>query len=153
MGFGPKGDAAAPQSQAQSDFNHWSNDIGTGIHKTSLKVQELRKMARQKGIFNDKSSEISQLTCTVKDDIQMLDQKIDALERRVNSQGKNKNYQAHTKNLVTTLKTRLGEVTKEFRDALECRTTALEQQDKRRQMYSSGAGAGPTPSTEGPGAP
>lgn len=102
-------------------------------------------MARQKGIFNDKSNEISQLTCSVKEDIQTLDQKIDALEAKVNGKGPNKNYQAHTKNLVTTLKTRLGEVTKDFREALECRTTALEQQDKRRQMYSSGAGAGANP--------
>jgi len=140
-GFGPGGGRSGPQ-QATSEFNAATADIGAGIHRASQKVQELQKMAKQKGIFNDKSNDISQLTCSVKDDLQMLDQKIDALERRVNGHGKNKNYQAHTKNSVTTLKTRLGEVANEFREALESRTSALEQQDKRRQMYASGAGAG-----------
>lgn len=142
MGPGKNDVSGSPPPQAMTEFNAWSADIGSGIHQASLKVQELRKMARQKGIFDDKTFEIQNLTCSVKEGIQMLDQKIGALEKKVNGTGPNRNYQAHTKNLVTTLKTRLGEVTKDFRDALEDRTKALEQQDKRRQIYTPGAGAG-----------
>merc|ERR1711957_478977 len=80
----------------------------------------------------------------------MLDQKIDALESKVNGNGRNVNAQANVKNMITTLKTRLGEVTKDFKEALEARTTSLESQDKRRQMYSSGAGAGANPFAQKP---
>eukprot|EP00933_Yihiella_yeosuensis_P017424 TRINITY_DN14561_c0_g2_i1.p1 TRINITY_DN14561_c0_g2~~TRINITY_DN14561_c0_g2_i1.p1 ORF type:complete len:285 (-),score=67.39 TRINITY_DN14561_c0_g2_i1:217-1071(-) len=133
-----------PNTQAQSQLNVWSAEIGGEIHQASLKVQELRKMARQKGIFNDKTSEIQELTFSVKEDIQKLNQKIEVLESK-SSAGPNKNSQVHSTNVVQTLKTRLLEVTNDFKTALEDRTKALEQQDKRRQMYSSGAGAASNP--------
>jgi len=131
--------------QATSELNRWSAEIGSEIHETSQKVGELRKMSKQKGIFNDKTNQIQVLTHTVKQQIQVLNQKIEALESKSKSSGKNKSYQAHASTLVETLKTRLLQVTKEFKDALEDRTKALEQQDIRRQMYSSGAGAAANP--------
>lgn len=137
--------AGGPPPQAQSELNAWAADIGSGIHQASLKVQELRKMAKKKDIFDDKTSEIQELTAGAKDDIQMLNQKIEALEKKARNAGPNRSYQAHAKNLVDTLKTRLLEVTKEFKDALEDRTRALELQDKRRSMYSSGTGSAANP--------
>mmetsp|Transcript_25253 Transcript_25253/g.51074 ORF Transcript_25253/g.51074 Transcript_25253/m.51074 type:complete len:286 (-) Transcript_25253:127-984(-) len=146
-----KGDVPGVQSldgpvpQAQSELNVWSAEIGSEIHQASMKVQELRKMARKKGIFEDKTSEIQELTYGVKQDIQSLNQKIEALERKAKGTGPNRNYQAHSSNMVETLKTRLLEVTKDFKDALEDRTKALEQQDKRRNLYSAGQGAATNP--------
>mmetsp|Transcript_36543 Transcript_36543/g.113674 ORF Transcript_36543/g.113674 Transcript_36543/m.113674 type:complete len:287 (-) Transcript_36543:88-948(-) len=134
-----------PVPQAQSELNIWSAEIGSEIHQASVKVQELRKMARKKGIFEDKTSEIQELTYGVKQDIQMLNQKIEALERRAKGTGPNRNHQAHSSNMVETLKTRLLEVTKDFKDALEDRTKALEQQDKRRNLYCAGQGAATNP--------
>lgn len=146
-GEGPKdaeGIAANAPPQAQSELNAWAADIGTGIHEASLKVQELRKMAKKKSIFNDQTSEIQELTVGVKDSIQVLNQKIEALEGKAKGTGANRNQQAHSKNLMDTLKTRLLEVTKDFKDALEDRTRTLEQQEKRRNMYSAaGSGANP----------
>eukprot|EP00929_Paragymnodinium_shiwhaense_P058343 TRINITY_DN29205_c0_g1_i1.p1 TRINITY_DN29205_c0_g1~~TRINITY_DN29205_c0_g1_i1.p1 ORF type:complete len:283 (+),score=70.67 TRINITY_DN29205_c0_g1_i1:82-930(+) len=130
-------------SQAQSEINVWSAQIGTEIHQASLKVQELRKMARAKGIFNDKTQEIQELTYNVKDEIKMLDQKIEALSAKAKGSGPSRSYQAHASNMVETLKTRLLEVTKDFKDALEDRTKTLEVQDKRRQMYSASS-SGPS---------
>lgn len=135
----------AAGNQGQSELNAWSAEIGSEIHQASLKVQELRKMARQKGIFNDKTSEIQELTFAVKEDITRLNQKIEVLQKKAKGTGPNKNYQAHSSNMVETLKTRLLEVTNDFKTALEDRTKALEQQDKRRQMYSSNQGAAANP--------
>jgi len=147
-GEGPK-DAASiagnTPPQVQSELNAWSADIGSGIHETSLRVQELRKMARQRGIFQDKTSEIEDLTHSVKENLQMLTQKIEALEAKAKGAGSNRNQQAHSKNLVDTLKTRLLEVTKDFKDALEDRTTALEHQSKRRELYSANQGSAANP--------
>lgn len=140
-GVGPGIDSFDAQPQAQSELNVWSAAIGGEVHQASLKVQELRKMAKQKGIFNDRTNEIQDLTLVVKQDITSLNQKIEALEAKVKGSGVNRSIQAHSSNIVETLKTRLLEVTKDFKDALEDRTKALEQQDKRRQLYSPGQGA------------
>merc|ERR1712079_639066 len=102
-------------------------------------------MAKKKDIFNDKTSEIQDLTLQVKKDIQQLDQKLETLADMSKSMSNNRSYQAHSKNMVDTLKTRLLEVTKDFKNALEDRTKTLEQQDKRRQMYSANQGGGVNP--------
>lgn len=131
-------------SNQPSQMNVWSGEIGAEIHQAGLKVQELRKMAKKKDIFNDRTSDIQELTCRVKDDIQGLDRKIAALEQRVNGQGPNRSVQAHSKNVVETLKTRLLEVTKDFKDALETRTKTMEKQQERRSGYTrTPAGADP----------
>eukprot|EP00929_Paragymnodinium_shiwhaense_P107852 TRINITY_DN74207_c0_g1_i1.p1 TRINITY_DN74207_c0_g1~~TRINITY_DN74207_c0_g1_i1.p1 ORF type:complete len:287 (-),score=81.91 TRINITY_DN74207_c0_g1_i1:43-903(-) len=133
----------AKGSNASSELNMWSAQIGTEIHQAGLRVQELRKMARAKGIFNDKTNEIQTLTFNVKNDIKTLDQKIEALAAKAKGSGPNRSYQAHSSNMVETLKTRLLEVTKDFKDALEDRTKTLEFQDKRRQIWSA-SNAGPS---------
>lgn len=123
-------------SHVQSQLNAFSAEIGSGIHKASMKLQELRKMAKAKGIFNDRTMEIQELTYNIKTDIEQLNQKIEVLERQAKGSGSNRSYQAHSSNMVDTLKTRLLEVTKEFKDALELRTKALEQQDSRRKLWN-----------------
>mmetsp|Transcript_6404 Transcript_6404/g.13132 ORF Transcript_6404/g.13132 Transcript_6404/m.13132 type:complete len:287 (+) Transcript_6404:29-889(+) len=137
--------ADGPVPRAQSELNVWSSEIGAAIHQSSVKVQELRKMARKKGIFEDKTNEIQELTYGVKQDIQTLNQKIEFLEAKVKGTGPNRNYQAHSSNMVDTLKTRLMEVTKDFKGALDDRTRALEQQDQRRNLYCAGQGAASNP--------
>lgn len=125
-----------PAPQAQSKLNIWSAEIGGEIHLSSLKVQELRKMSRKKGLFDDKTNEIQALTAEVSRDMQTLQKKIEVLEAESRGTGPNRSVQAHSSNMVSTLKTRLMEVGKDFKDALEDRTKSLEQQDKRRQLYA-----------------
>lgn len=145
-GEGPKdGCQESTPSQGPSELNAWAADIGTGINNTTLKVQELRKKAKQKGIFKDQTSDIQELTNAVKGEIQVLNQKIEALERKVAGYGQNGNQRVHTKNIVDTLKTRLLETTKEFKDALEDRTKALQHQQQRQQLYGSGGSGGANP--------
>jgi len=127
--------ANAPPPQAQSELNVWSALIGSEIHAASLKVQDLWKKAKKKSIFGDKASEINEITSAVKQEIQSLNGKIEALEAKVKGSRPNRNYQAHSSNMVDTLKTRLMDVTKDFKDALEDRTKALQHQDKRKNLY------------------
>merc|ERR1719191_1720335 len=136
---------AEPPSELQSKLNAFSAEIGAGIHKTSQKLQELRKMAKGKGIFDDKTAQIQELTYNVKQDIESLNQQIEVLEKQATGSGSNRNLKAHSQTMVNTLKTRLLEVTKEFKDALELRTKALESQEGRRQLYNFGPGAAGNP--------
>ena len=81
----------------------------------------------------------------MKKELDKLQKKIEVLESKAKAASNNKNHQAHAKNIVESLKARLLEVTKDFKDALESRTKALEQQDRRRQMYSAGSSAANNP--------
>mmetsp|Transcript_75244 Transcript_75244/g.194001 ORF Transcript_75244/g.194001 Transcript_75244/m.194001 type:complete len:288 (-) Transcript_75244:72-935(-) len=137
--------AQMPTPQQQSELNVWSSEIGSGIHQASLKVQDLRRMAKQKGIFNDKTSEIQELTFSVKQDLQRWTQHIETLQAKVKGGGQNAAYQAHARNLVETLNARLMGVTKDFKDALEDRTKAMEHQDKRKQLWTAGQGNAANP--------
>jgi syntaxin 5 len=123
-------------NKEQSVMNQAAGELGSEIHQASLKVQELRKMAKKKDIFNDKTHDIQVLTFSVKEDIQNLNNKIEALERAVKGTGPNRAYQTHSSNMVDTLKTRLLEVTKDFKDALEDRTKTMASQDVRKKMYN-----------------
>merc|ERR1719277_2194526 len=67
------------------------------------------------------------------------------LSEKFRGSGSNKSYQAHSSNMVETLRTRLLEVTADFKSALEDRTKSLEQQDKRRTMYQASASRGADP--------
>jgi len=133
----------APPPQAQSELNVWSAQIGSEIHAASLKVQDLRKKVKKKSLFDDKSSEINELTSTVKREIHSLNGKIEALETKAKGSGPNRNYQTHSNNMVDMLKTRLMDVTKDFKDALEDHTKALQHKDKRKSLYP--GSLGPTP--------
>eukprot|EP00927_Polykrikos_kofoidii_P081506 TRINITY_DN7896_c0_g1_i2.p1 TRINITY_DN7896_c0_g1~~TRINITY_DN7896_c0_g1_i2.p1 ORF type:complete len:291 (-),score=69.69 TRINITY_DN7896_c0_g1_i2:124-996(-) len=139
-------------NQANSELNVWSAQIGGEIHQASLKVAELRKLAKAKGIFNDKTSEIQELTSSVKQDIKLLDQKIEALKAKATGSGPNKSHQTHASNMVTALKTRLMEVTKDFKDALEHRSKTMEFQNDRRKMFSASSSgpSNPFQSRQGP---
>jgi len=130
-------DTLKPQEQSQ--VNVWSGEIGKEIHQTSLNVQELRrKMAKSKGIFNTRSSEIDELICRVKEDIRGLTTKIDFFERQMAGKGPNRSMKLHSSNVVGTLRIRFHEVTQDFKEALIKRTKIIETQHERRQEYTGG---------------
>jgi syntaxin 5 len=131
-------------NKEQSVLNAAAAELGSEIHKASLKVQELRKLAKKKGIFQDQTHDIQVLTFSVKEDIQNLSSKIEALEKH-KSTGPNRVYQTHSSNMIDTLKTRILEVTKDFKDALEDRTKTMASQDERRKRYNPSSRADSNP--------
>lgn len=146
QGGAPQALAVQQQMNAQqSQLNAQSSLIASEIDKTSVKVQELRKMARSRAIFNDKTSEIEDLTMRVKADIIKLNEAMDAIESSTKGAGLNKSCQDHSSNIVKTLRSRLLEVMKGFQSAQEDRTKAMSQQDRRRKMYAVGDSAASNP--------
>jgi syntaxin 5 len=138
------GTPSRPHPQ-QSELIVWSTQIASEIDKTSKKVENLKKMAKSKAIFNDITNEFQDLTIGLKADIDRLNEAMQALEDKTRGVGSNQNYQKHSSNMVDTLKTRMLEVTKEFKDALEERTKALGEQNKRRNLYAVSGGAATNP--------
>jgi len=124
-------------TRGDRQFNLQTADVGSAIDKAVLKIRELNRLVRQRGIFNDKTSEIQELSFDVKTAITTLNGRLEALSRDASNAGSyGFHYQAHHTNVVETLKSRLLELTKDFKDTLQIRAESMKQQDNRRNMYS-----------------
>ncbi|CDI78602.1 syntaxin, putative [Eimeria acervulina] len=75
--------------------------------------------------------------------INALNCKVDVLARAAeNAGGGGAQSKQHYKTVTEVLKTRLLDVTKEFKEILTLRTETLKRQDRRRNLYSFGGDSG-----------
>ncbi|CAA9990004.1 syntaxin 5, putative [Plasmodium knowlesi strain H] len=120
-----------------TEVNELASKITDLLHRGNQKLQQLERCVRQKGIFNDKTSQIEELTYEVKQTITDATNDVDALVQYVcdlnisNPQGK-----THLDNIIFSLKNRLFEFTKKFKDVLHIRSEHIKKQVNRRNMYS-----------------
>lgn len=128
--------ADVPPMQAQSALNALAAEIGAEIQHTFSKVQELKRLSKKHSKFNDRTEEMNKLSFEAKQEIQQLSQKVKALEDMAAGTGPNRNYRAHSTNMVQTLKVRLRDLTRDLPVALEACTKAIEEQEKQRQKWA-----------------
>eukprot|EP00382_Lankesteria_abbotti_P002669 CAMPEP_0113847522 /NCGR_PEP_ID=MMETSP0372-20130328/1922_1 /TAXON_ID=340204 /ORGANISM="Lankesteria abbotti" /LENGTH=244 /DNA_ID=CAMNT_0000816811 /DNA_START=242 /DNA_END=976 /DNA_ORIENTATION=+ /assembly_acc=CAM_ASM_000359 len=126
--------------------------VNRQLADTEAKLQELNKLARQRQIFNDKTSFVQELTFEIKQSLTDLNREIEVLsqdvERSAQQSARTRNdFQVHNRNLTETLKGRLLDLTQKFKDALELRTKNMRQQDMRRNLYTSTEDTGNTLAT------
>ncbi|KAL8438706.1 hypothetical protein Efla_005244 [Eimeria flavescens] len=142
-GSGDRHETKKQSSEAGRQFSALAAEMGNTLHSTSLKLQELGKLARQCGIYNDKTAQIQELTFEIRKTINALNLKVDTLEAAgANVGGGSGHSKQHYVTVTEVLKTRLLDVTKEFKDILTLRTENLKRQDRRRNLYSFGGDSG-----------
>ncbi|CRH01755.1 syntaxin, Qa-SNARE family, putative [Plasmodium relictum] len=101
------------------------------------KLQQLERCVKQKGIFNDKTSEIEELTYEVKQTITEVTNNLDSLVHYTCSLNiSNPQSRTHIDNIISSLKNQLYEFTKKFKDTLQIRSEHIKKQVNRRKMYS-----------------
>lgn len=124
----------------QSEFTKRASQIGLSIHQTSQKLSKLAKLAKRTSMFDDPAVEIQELTSVVKQDITALNAAISDLQQicELRNDGANQTRQSseHSTTVVDTLKSRLMNTTKEFKDVLTLRTENLKVHDNRRQLFT-----------------
>lgn len=93
-------------------------------------------MAKKKSLFDDRPSEIHELTYMIKGDLNSLNQQIARLQEISKSQRKTsgKHLLSHASNMVMALQTRLANMSSNFQQVLEVRTENLKQQKTRREQ-------------------
>eukprot|EP00397_Hematodinium_sp_SG-2012_P045172 GEMP01050640.1.p1 GENE.GEMP01050640.1~~GEMP01050640.1.p1 ORF type:complete len:272 (+),score=34.10 GEMP01050640.1:84-899(+) len=121
-------------SPQMSQFNALAGQIGAQIHATSQKVQELGRLSRAKGIFIDKTAQISTLQNSTKSDIDDLSKRIADLQSMALHSGSD-HLQKHCQTLIGAVKTRVLALTNDFKNVLELRTKTMEEQNNRMQKY------------------
>ncbi|RKP18546.1 syntaxin-5 [Rozella allomycis CSF55] len=110
-----------------SAFAQMAGQIGKEIAFVSTKLEKFAILVRNKSSFEDRSTEIQELTSTVKQDIARLNQQIAALQSYQKGQGKapNDQYEQHHSSMVVSLQSKLASTSSTFTDILEQRTIVL----------------------------
>ncbi|KAH8740452.1 syntaxin 5A protein transmembrane domain or GPI at C-terminus [Cryptosporidium ryanae] len=127
-------------SMQGSQFNMLASDISQEMSSTSLKIEELNRLVKQKGIFRDRSNQIQQLTDEVRYSVNELNSKLEVLQQHAKqgfpSSGGYYQSSQHYSTMVETLKARMLDITRDFKDTLQKRSEVIQQQDWRRNLYT-----------------
>ncbi|TRY57547.1 hypothetical protein DNTS_023492 [Danionella cerebrum] len=102
-----------------------------GAHPIRAANSAIRhRMAKRKSLFDDKATEIDELTYIVKQDISSLNKQIAGLQELVRSRsGQNgRHLQTHSNTIVVSLQSKLASMSSDFKSVLEVRTENLKQQ-------------------------
>ncbi|CAK7219480.1 Integral membrane protein SED5 [Sporothrix curviconia] len=138
-GYAAEGGAVAglrPMS-SRSEFARRAAEIGRGISSTMAKLERLALLAKRKSMFDDKATEVNELTFVVKQNLASLNQQISGLQALTRQQqGKNEEGE-HRKNVVFLLQDRLTGVSANFKDVLEVRTKNLQSTRARTDNFIS----------------
>lgn len=134
-----KQNGSAVQPPPRSQFNKVAGTIGRNIANTCDKLQKLALLVENKSLFEDRSSEINQLTEIINEDLAGLDRNISELQ----AFSKNSNVQVnhhvsqHSTSVVMSLQSQLASMTNDFKDVLVTRTENIKQQKQRRDQFGS----------------
>jgi len=129
--------------EESAQFNRFAKKIGRDLSQTCAKLEKLAMLAKKKSLFDDRMSEIDELTHIIKQDIAGLNRQIAQLQEfAMNRHGslitaKNGSQtQHHSKSIVVCLQSKLASVSNEFKQVLEIRTENLKHQRTRREKFT-----------------
>ena len=142
----PKGETTTTttsnKKMMKSLFHQRASHIGHAIHSTSQKLDRLAQLAKRSGAFDDSSQEINAISFAVKEDIKQLNTAIAELQQLALHEREQKTKQStqHSETIVESLKGRLMDATKAFKDVLSERKENVKNNERRRSMFGGGGG-------------
>lgn len=107
-------------------------------------------VAKRKSLFDDRTTEIQELTYIIKGDLSSLNQQIAHLQdisKRQRQSNHGKHLQSHSSSVVLALQSKLATMSADFKQILEVRTENLRHQKTRREQFSQGGLPPPPVST------
>jgi len=114
-----------------------ASEISKETAETAMKLNELTKLARTRSPFGDPTSKIDEYTFGIKQDIAILEQKIQKLDHMVKGESAaNKHCENHSKTIIHALNSTLMDTTKKFTETLKLRTNNLREQEERRERVT-----------------
>lgn len=125
----------------RSQFNKVAGTIGRNIAHTCEKLEKLALLVSNKSLFEDRSSEINQLTEIINEDLSGLDRMIAELQAFSKNSSVQVNLQVsqHSNSVVMSLQSQLATITIGFKEVLVSRTESIKEQKQRRDQFGSGS--------------
>ncbi|KRT80287.1 hypothetical protein AMK59_7359 [Oryctes borbonicus] len=128
--------------QGHTEFMMVAKSIGRNITSTYTKLEKLTLLAKRKSLFDDRTSEIQELTYIIKGDLSSLNQQIAQLQdisKRQKHTTSGKHLHSHSSSVVLALQSKLATMSTDFKQILEVRTENLRYQKNRLDQFSQGA--------------
>ncbi|CAK8677627.1 unnamed protein product [Clavelina lepadiformis] len=137
-GVTPHANAKTPLLQ-RSEFSKYAKRIGTDLSKTYEKLEKLTLLCKKRTLFDDRPVEIQELTYIIKQDITSLKRQIQQLEenKTVMQTNTKRDVQRHSTSVVRTLRSKLANMSENFKSVLEVRRENMKQQKLRKDQFSS----------------
>ena len=123
----------------KTEFAKAASQISQELNVTTLKLQRLANLAKNKSLFDDQPLEINELVFVIKQDIAKINRQISTLADYLNKgkpSGNNKQIEEHSKNVISNLQFTLANTSKQFQSVLQVRTQNMKDQKTRRDEYS-----------------
>ncbi|RZF46652.1 hypothetical protein LSTR_LSTR014988 [Laodelphax striatellus] len=130
--------------QSYAEFMMIAKTIGKNLSGTFAKLEKLMLLAKRKTLFNDRPTEIQELTYIIKEDLNSLNQQIARLQdvskrqRQLQQATKQQHLLSHSSSVVLALQSKLAAMSTEFKQVLQVRTENLKQAKSRRDQFSLG---------------
>ncbi|KAJ2949998.1 hypothetical protein O0L34_g11332 [Tuta absoluta] len=116
-----------------SQFMAMAKVISKNITGTYAKLEKLALLAKKKSLFDDRPTEIQELTYIIKGDISSLNQQIARLGEMPRGR---RSMHSHSSSVVLALQSRLASMSNQFKQVLEVRSENLKHQNNRREQFS-----------------
>ncbi|XP_073949465.1 syntaxin 5 isoform X1 [Choristoneura fumiferana] len=119
--------------QTYSQFMSMAKVISKNITGTYAKLEKLALLAKKKSLFDDRPTEIQELTYIIKGDLSSLNQQIARLGEMPRGR---RSMHSHSSSVVLALQSRLASMSNQFKQVLEVRSENLKHQNNRREQFS-----------------
>lgn len=123
----------AQMLETYSQFMSKAKVISKNITSTFAKLEKLAMLAKKKSLFDDRPTEIQELTYIIKGDLSSLNQQIARLGEMPRGR---KSMHSHSSSVVLALQSRLASMSNQFKQVLEVRSENLKHQNSRREQFS-----------------
>eukprot|EP00035_Acanthoeca_spectabilis_P024415 m.453741 g.453741 ORF g.453741 m.453741 type:complete len:286 (-) comp20541_c0_seq1:957-1814(-) len=142
----PAGVQKASRQNKVPGFTELTQRVATDIATTALKLEKLQLCCSENDMgVQDYSTEISNLTLIVKQDISALNRALNKVRELVNqrvTRTRHNHYLQHINNITTSLQRQLATISEPFKTLLEVRSARIKAEARRSQAMDSAA-AGP----------
>lgn len=119
--------------ETYSQFMSMAKVISKNITSTYTKLEKLAMLAKKKSLFDDRPTEIQELTYIIKGDLSSLNQQIAKLGEMPRGR---RSMHSHSSSVVLALQSRLASMSNQFKQVLEVRSENLREQNTRREQFS-----------------
>lgn len=123
----------AQMLETYSQFMSNAKVISKNITSTYAKLEKLAMLAKKKSLFDDRPTEIQELTYIIKGDLSSLNQQIARLGEMPKGR---RSMHNHSSSVVLALQSRLASMSNQFKQVLEVRSENLKHQNSRREQFS-----------------
>lgn len=130
-------------ASAKTAFRETTVEIAGQIHKTSSAIENLTKLVRRQGLFDDPTDDINNLIFCIKEDLGKLNGKCDSAQLFVDEQkranGEKNQAASYSVNVVGQLRSDLMNKTKDFKSILEVRSSKMKTNQDRKVKLTGNA--------------